>query len=137
MKNKAKRETDGSTAMPEFPLEEIQKTLAAMAWAEKTEDVKAILWLAKRLQWLHGMPPRKSVLPRNRHWRVEADPPPETIAAILSAAEEDGLLFDEPPRIGHRGDALALLDSLLEAGNVEGIQFALLALRDAIQRGIV
>ena len=45
--------------------------------------------------------------------------------------------FTEPPRIGHREDALALLDQLLEAESVIGERFALVALRDAIERGII
>ena len=45
--------------------------------------------------------------------------------------------FDEPPRIGHRGDALELLDQLIESDFTEGLHFALEALRDAIERRIV
>jgi hypothetical protein len=40
-------------------------------------------------------------------------------------------------RIGHRDDALALLDELIEAESVKDIDIALAALRDAIARGIV
>ena len=47
------------------------------------------------------------------------------------------LVFTEQPRIGHRGDALDLLDQLLEADHVIGERFALEALRDAIERGII
>ena len=62
------------------------------------------------------------------------------------AQEQD---YDEPPhrgdidytgadiRIGHREDALALLDELLEADFVRGLDVPLKALRDAIARGIV
>ena len=47
------------------------------------------------------------------------------------------LVFTELPRIGHREDALDLLDQLLDAEHVIGERFALEALRDAIERGIV
>ena len=47
------------------------------------------------------------------------------------------LVFTEQPRIGHREDALALLDQLLEADSVIGQKFALEALRDAIERWII
>jgi len=57
--------------------------------------------------------------------------------------------YDEPPhrgdvdytgadiRIGHREDALALLDELLSAEFVRDLETPLKALRDAIARGIV
>ena len=47
------------------------------------------------------------------------------------------LVFTEQPRIGHRGDALELLDQLLEAEHVIGEKFALEALKDAIERWII
>ena len=40
-------------------------------------------------------------------------------------------------RIGHREDALALLDELLTAESVVGLDVPLKALRDAVARGIV
>ena len=57
--------------------------------------------------------------------------------------------YDEPPhrgdrdytdadiRIGHREDALALLDELLTADSVGALDVPLKALRDAVARGIV
>ena len=51
-----------------------------------------------------------------------------------------GIRFEEHPRIGHRDDALELLDMLIKAegeGFVENILLALEALKDAIERGIV
>ena len=53
------------------------------------------------------------------------------------ALKTKGIIFDEPPRIGHRDDALALLDQLIEADYVEGLGYVLEALRDAIDRWIV
>jgi hypothetical protein len=47
------------------------------------------------------------------------------------------LYFDEPPRIGNRSDALALLDELLEADYVQNDIVAFQALRDAIEREII
>ena len=47
------------------------------------------------------------------------------------------LHFKEPPRIGHRDDAIDLLQQLLEAESVMGLEIALEALLDAVQRGIV
>ena len=47
------------------------------------------------------------------------------------------LEFTEQPRIGHREDALELLDRLIEAESVIGMSYALEALRDAIDRWII
>lgn len=45
--------------------------------------------------------------------------------------------FTEPPRIGNRCDALELLDTLIKADDVIGDRYALEALKNAIERGIV
>jgi hypothetical protein len=47
------------------------------------------------------------------------------------------LAFKEPPRIGNRSDALELLDQLLNAESTRGLDKALLALKDAIEREII
>ncbi|MDR1929859.1 MAG: hypothetical protein LBQ44_04430 [Treponema sp.] len=44
---------------------------------------------------------------------------------------------DELPRIANRSDALELLDVLIEADSVVGGDYALTALRDAIEREII
>jgi hypothetical protein len=44
---------------------------------------------------------------------------------------------DELPRIANRSDALELLDVLIEADCVVGDDYALTALRDAIEREII
>jgi hypothetical protein len=44
---------------------------------------------------------------------------------------------DEPPRIGNRSDALELLEQLIQAEYVRGLDKALLALKDAIEREII
>jgi hypothetical protein len=43
---------------------------------------------------------------------------------------------EDPPRIGNRSDALELLNTLIEADEVDGELVALEALRDAIEREI-
>jgi len=52
---------------------------------------------------------------------------------------QDGMevYFYEQPWIGHRDDAIALLDVLLEADGIQGYNYALEALRDAIERYII
>jgi hypothetical protein len=45
--------------------------------------------------------------------------------------------FTEPPRIANRSDALELLDRLLAAESIRGLDIALEALRDAIEREII
>jgi hypothetical protein len=50
---------------------------------------------------------------------------------------EREIVFEEPPRIGNRSDALDLLARLLQAESVRGMDKALAALRDAIEREIV
>jgi hypothetical protein len=45
--------------------------------------------------------------------------------------------FTEPPRIANRSDALELLDMLLKADGVDGENYALEALRDAIERELI
>jgi hypothetical protein len=45
--------------------------------------------------------------------------------------------FTKPPRIINRSDALELLDILLKAEGVDGEDYALEALKDAIERGII
>jgi hypothetical protein len=45
--------------------------------------------------------------------------------------------FTEPPRIANRSDALELLDVLIRADGVEAEEYALEALRDAIEREII
>jgi hypothetical protein len=47
------------------------------------------------------------------------------------------LFFYTPPRIGHRGDALALLDDLMGADYVYDADVAQSALRDAIAWEVV
>jgi hypothetical protein len=47
------------------------------------------------------------------------------------------LVFTEPPRIANRSDALELLEQLIQAECVRGLDKALLALRDAIEREII
>jgi hypothetical protein len=47
------------------------------------------------------------------------------------------LFFYEPPRIGSRSDAIALLDELTGAEGVKDIDFALKALRDAVAREVI
>jgi hypothetical protein len=43
----------------------------------------------------------------------------------------------EPPRIANRSDALELPDSLLAAESVRGLDIALEALKDAIEREVL
>jgi hypothetical protein len=45
--------------------------------------------------------------------------------------------FDEPPSITNRSDALELLDILLKADSVDGENYALEALKNAIEREII
>jgi hypothetical protein len=45
--------------------------------------------------------------------------------------------FKEQPHIGNRSDALELLDQLLTAESTYGLAKALLALKDAIEQGII
>jgi hypothetical protein len=45
--------------------------------------------------------------------------------------------FTEPPRIANRSDALELLDILLQADGVDGENYTLESLRDAIGREII
>jgi hypothetical protein len=45
--------------------------------------------------------------------------------------------FDEPPTIRNRSDALELLDLLLEAEGASGANYALEALRVALEREII
>jgi hypothetical protein len=50
------------------------------------------------------------------------------------------LVFTEPPRIANRSDALELLElleQLIQAECVRGLDKALLALKDAIEREII
>jgi hypothetical protein len=42
-----------------------------------------------------------------------------------------------PPDSHNRSDALDLLDQLLDAENVRGMDFALTALRDAVEREVI
>ena len=51
----------------------------------------------------------------------------------------EGLAFDKdnPPRIASRGDAILLLDRMIEAESVEYCNVALEALKDAIARGVI
>ena len=51
--------------------------------------------------------------------------------------KEKDLSFAEPPHIGNRSDALELLDALIAAETAEGTNFALEALKDAIERSII
>lgn len=51
--------------------------------------------------------------------------------------QEKTVAFGELPRIGHRCDALDLLKSVIEAEEVKGMKFVLLALQDAIQREVI
>jgi hypothetical protein len=54
---------------------------------------------------------------------------------LLEAWEK--IEFRAPPYIGNRSDALELLDRLLQAESVMGMDKALEALRDAIWREVV
>jgi hypothetical protein len=53
--------------------------------------------------------------------------------------DDDDFDFTNPPRIGHRSDALYLLDKIIAAVEEDGGGYlvSLEAVRDAIERGIV
>ena len=142
-----KLDSGGTTEFLAFPLEETEKVIEAMEQAEQAEDIEALKWCARRFVWLGEIAEIEDGDDRsypasvfNKAWAetVKNDPPPESITGIFTRLERtEGVKFDEPPRIGHRSDALALLDSVIEAGEVEGIGFVLSALRDALEREIV
>jgi hypothetical protein len=148
------------TGFLSFPDEETEKVINAMSGAEKAADMKALQWCARRLVWLAANADRErgddESYPAhlfNRDWedQLKDDPPPESIQNIITCDHES-----EPSKIGHRGDALALLDEMIakcEKTNsksppeMRGMDKAigsagyfwprLTALKDAIERWIV
>jgi hypothetical protein len=63
----------------------------------------------------------------------------ETTMKMPDYVDYYGLKFEEPPRIANRTDALELLDILINANDedVIGVDYALEALKDAIEREVV
>jgi hypothetical protein len=65
------------------------------------------------------------------------DEAPDIYETKQGGTMEQDLHFKEPPRIANRTDALELLDRLLTAESARGLDKALLALKDAIEREII
>jgi hypothetical protein len=149
----------GNTKMVDFPIEETGAVIEAAKKAAKTSDLKALLWCVRQMVWLYGVSGTSGggeegeVDLFNRVWAMELkrDPPPESIQDIITCDHES-----EPSKIGHRGDALALLDEMIakcektnsksppetrgmdKAIGSEGYFWPrLAALKDAIERWIV
>jgi len=142
-----KTDKTGSTEFLALPAGEAERTIEAMKQAERAGDTEALKWCARRIAWLdeisevtYGEDFFCPVDAFNKAWEetLKNDPPPESIAGIIARLEKtETVKFDEPPRIGNRSDAVALLDSVIGAGEVEGMEFVLSALRDAVEREII
>jgi hypothetical protein len=87
----------GMTSMVEFPLEEMDRLMEAGEQAEKTGDTEALKWIYRRLRWLwdegdfiHSYKYSYSADLFNKTWAmiINNDPPPETIAGIISREDE-------------------------------------------------
>ena len=91
------RTENGDTEMLEFPVEETERVIEAMSKAEQTGDLEGLCWASRRLKWLYaqaetstGSFGRQAVRWFNLAWdeQIKADPPPESIAAIINQKPE-------------------------------------------------
>jgi len=126
-----------------LPADEAERTLEAMKQAERTNDIEALKWCARRLVWLDDTAQiasgDDSFYPAhifNKAWAemLKTDPPPKSIAEIISRIDED-----EPESITatDAGKALETLGVYLEESlggkSYKAIVEKLDALRKAVE----
>ena len=135
-----KADKRGNVEYIDFPAEETFRVMEAMGQAEQSGDMDALRWAARRILFMANIyegdttkdnDPYIPVCIFNRLWEAEQlkDPPPESIADIIARIDQD-----EPPatdpgkeqeiaredaRADMRDSAIALIDSLLEATQID------------------
>ena len=151
-----KANKSGFIDLMHFPIEETTAVIEAMKKAEQAGDLPALKWCARRVIQLFDLfeddpcgsdEPYIPVKVFNEIWETELrhDPAPESIAAVINPP-----IAPKPPRrnvdidytdadihIGDRGEALALIDEMLEAVTITHSDVALEALKDAIAREVI
>ena len=129
-----------STDFLALPAEEAERTLEALKQAEKTNDIEALKWCARRLVWLDEVSEiisgEDDYYPEhlfNKAWRGELkhDPPPASIAGIIAR-------IDEPPETPDARKAIETLEAFFEASpgtkSFKAACASLDALREAVKK---
>ena len=129
----------------EFPVEETEKTIAAMKKAEQENDIEALKWCAWRMEWLWEVSDISSgddsFYPEhifNKSWKdqLKIDPVPESIKDII--AKIDQINEPEPPNAAACGEALETIKAYFE-NNLGGKKYreisqTLCALQTAVKQ---